>query len=233
MEKGKLEIEQSPILVTGCARSGTSMVAGVLNICGAFGGKLVGPTKYNARGMFENLSIKNNVDKAYLKSIDMDPKGQGPLPDTNNLSIPSNWKKRVNNIMLEEGYEKGPWFYKGARACLIWPIWDYAYPNAKWVIVRRRSVDIAESCLKTSFMNRYSEYEDWIKWINHHEKKFVEMVEAGLNVKQIWPERMIKGNYEQLYEVIEWLGLTWKSEETMAFIEPKLWKAKVKGGIKV
>ena len=59
------------------------------------------------------------------------------------------------------------------------------------------------------------------------------MIHAGLNVKVIWPERMVKGNYEQIYEVIEWLGLSWKGKEVMDFIEPKLWKAKQKMGIKL
>jgi hypothetical protein len=223
-----MEIEKSPILITGCARSGTSMVGGVINICGAFGGKMYPGNPNNAKGMFENMAIRENVDKGYLKSINMDPKGQNPLPDTNSLPIPSNWRNQVERIYLEEGYEEGSWFYKGARSCLVWPVWHYAYPNAKWVIVRRRSADIATSCLNTGFMSAYSDYSDWIKWINHHEDKFVEMIQAGLNVKQIWPERMVKGNYEQLYEVIEWLGLEWKEKEVIDFIEPRLWKSKQK-----
>ena len=206
-------------------------MAGVINICGAFSGKCAGATKYNAKGMFEHEYIRKEVDQRYLKSIGMDPKGQDPLPDTSNLQIPSDWRQRVDAAMIREGYKEGPWFYKGARAANIWPIWHYAYPNAKWVIVRRRSADIATSCLNTSFMNKYSTYEGWIKWINHHEDRFVEMIQAGLNVKQVWPERLMKGNYEQLFELIEWLGLTWKPTEVMEFIEPKLWKGKRKIGI--
>lgn len=224
-------IQTSPILITGCARSGTSMVAGVINICGAFGGNTGAGNKYNEKGLFENAKIRA-IDKEYLRSIGCDPKGQNPLPDTKNLTIPSNWRERIERAMLEDGYQKGPWYYKGARNCLTWPVWNYAFPNAKWVIVRRRSADIAESCLKTSFMNAYSTYEEWIMWINHHEECFVEMIKAGLNVKMVWPERMVKGNYEQMYELIEWLGLTWKSDQVMDFIEPKLWKARIKQGIK-
>ncbi len=247
MEK---KIEKSPILITGCARSGTSMVAGAIDICGAYGGVLTGPTKYNQKGQFENAYIRDQVEKPYLKSQNLDPLGQFPLADTSNLYIPTSWRSQIENTLIREGYnnklvkvnQKYPewdyydgksWYYKGAKACQIWPIWNYAFPDAKWVIVRRASRDIAQSCLDTAFMRYYSEYEGWIKWINHHEEKFVEMVNAGLNVKVIWPERGIKGNYEQLYEVIEWLGLTWRAEKVMEFIEPKLWKAKVKLGLKI
>jgi hypothetical protein len=82
-------------------------------------------------------------------------------------------------------------------------------------------------------MNAYSTHEEWIKWINFHEDRFVEMIQAGLNVKIIWPERLVKGNYEQLYEVIEWLGLPWQSQEVLNFIDPKLWKAKLNEKMKV
>jgi hypothetical protein len=163
----------------------------------------------------------------------LDPLGQHPVADTKSISIPNNWRDLVENTMIRQGYKKGPWFYKGAKACQIWPVWHHAFPFAKWVIVRRRNADIADSCLNTAFMRYYTTFDGWIDWTNYHEQKFVEMIQAGLNVKQIWPERMIKGNYEQLYEVIEWLGLPWKSKEVMDFIEPKLWKAKQKLGIKV
>jgi len=233
MENKQLEIEQSPILITGCARSGTSMVAGVINICGSFGGKLYGPNKYNAKGMFENQRIREAIDKGYLRELKMDPKGQKPLPDTSKLPIPSDWKQKVDRIIVEEGYQGGSWFYKGARCCLVWPVWHYAYPNAKWIIVRRRSADIASSCLNTSFMDAYQDFEGWIKWVRHHEEKFVEMIQAGCNVKIVWPERLVNGDYTQLREAIEWLGLTWRPKEVMEFIEPKLWKTRRKVGLKI
>ena len=226
-----MKIEQSPIIVTGCARSGTSLIGGIINI--AFGGNLLGPNKYNQKGMFENGHIRDIIEKGYLKSIRMCPLGQKPLPNTKTIPIPADWKDVIHGVMKAEGYKEGPWFYKGAKACLIWPVWHYAFPNAKWVIVRRRSADIATSCLNTAFMHKHKTYDEWIGWINHHEDKFVEMMKEGVNVKVIWPERMVRGNYEQIFELIEWLGLTWKQKEVQDFIEPKLWKARQKLGLEV
>jgi hypothetical protein len=82
-------------------------------------------------------------------------------------------------------------------------------------------------------MNGYSDFDGWMGWVNTYEKRFVEMIQSGLNVKQVWPERMIKGDYEQLYEVIDWLGLKWKQKEVIEFLDPKLWKTKVKEGLNV
>ncbi len=57
------------------------------------------------------------------------------------------------------------------------------------------------------------------------------MINEGLNVKMVWPERLINANYGQMQELIEWLGLEWKPKEVMDFIEPKLWKQRKKLGI--
>ena len=229
-----------PILITGCARSGTSMVAGAIERCGAFGGVLAGATKNNRAGMFENTRIRNTIVKPYLRKLGMDPLGQYPLPDVASLSIPNNLNTLVTGIMKEQGYRNGPWFYKGAKLCLIWPIWTYAFPNAKWIIVRRQTADIVQSCLKTNFMRAFGkevfresagvkdEVEGWVWWVEQHKKRFVEMMEAGLNVKVVWPDKMVRGDYSQLYETVEWLGLKWDSDALIKFVDPKLWHSRRK-----
>lgn len=224
-----------PILITGAPRSGTSMVAGATNLCGAFGGEMRGPNRNNPKGMFENARIVNSIVKPYLRKLNVDPMGQFPLPDIKTLPIPSNLKTLVEGIMQQEGYSKGPWFYKGAKMCLVWPIWHYAFPDAKWVIVRRSTPDIIHSCFHTSFMRAFSrppfqqavgaknESEGWLWWVHQHEERFAEMIQAGLNVKVVWPDRMVNGNYKQLYQTIDWLGLKWNSKAVVEFVDPKLW----------
>ena len=58
-------------------------------------------------------------------------------------------------------------------------------------------------------VNANTEQEGWLWWVHEHEKLFVEMIEAGLNVKVIWPERMAGGDFTQIAEMLEWLGLQW------------------------
>lgn len=229
----------NPIIISGAARSGTSMVAGIINLCGAFGGDMSGPNKHNAKGMFENIRIRQ-LQKDYLMRNGYDKLGQYPLPNVHNLPIPNDWQDKVKNILKHEGYVDGPWMYKGAKSCLIHPVWKHAFPDAKWIIVRRKTKDIVNSCMKTGFMSAYNkdyirkqinvstEQDGWAWWVAQHKQRFVEMIEAGMNVKQVWPERMVNGDYSQMQEMIEWLGLEWNTE-VYNFIEPKLWKAK-KGG---
>jgi hypothetical protein len=222
-------MKDSPILITGCPRSGTSIIAAAINKSGAFVGGI------SKRGMFENSRIRDEVVKPYFDRMGADCKEQYPLPDLSTISIPMDWKHKVEEIMLEEGC-KDNWMYKGTGMCLIWPVWHYAFPNAKWIIVRRRTPDIIQSCLKTGYMNAFSdedvqkkvgvtsEAEGWKWWVRQHEQRFVEMIIEGLNCKIIWPERMVNGDYEQLHEVLDWVGLPWKSE-LLSFIDPLLWNS--------
>ena len=228
-----------PILITGCARSGTSMVAGAIKICGAFGGNMLSVNGDGEKSMFENAKIRDKIVKPFLSGVGADSFGQFPLPRITGLPIPSDWKQRVQQAMIDDGYTGGAWFYKCPKANLMWPVWNYAFPDAKWIVVRRRSGDIVTSCLKTAFMRAFravnvqrevgvrTEEEGWLWWIHQHEKRFVEMINEGLNVKIIWPNRLVLGDYQQLMETIEWLGLSWKSE-VLSFIDPKLWKARRK-----
>jgi hypothetical protein len=221
-----------PILITGCGRSGASMIAGVINICGAFGGDMGGTNKH-----YENIRIHQRLLTPYLYSIHTDPLGQYPVPNTNNITIPHDWAKKTATMIRLDGYQTGPWMVKGATLALTWPIWHYAFPNAKWIIVRRRTGDIIRSCLKTDFMRAFeveatqaavgvdNPIDGWRWWVHQYIEKFVEMTMAGLNVRTIWPERMVWGDYQQMFETIDWLGLRWTTQ-VLEFIDPKLWKVR-------
>ena len=233
------EITTPPILITGAARSGTSLVAGVINMCGAFGGEMSPGNTNNKKGMFENVRIRNTIIKPYLNDIGVDSMGQYPLPDVDNLMIPRDIRQRVLQIIIDEGYSGGPWVYKGAKMCLSWPVWHYAFPNAKWIIVRRKTDDIVNSCVRTGFMRAFynpgnqkavgakTEEQGWKWWVEQHEKRFNEMINEGLNCKVVWPDKMVHGDYAQLYETLKWLGLEWKSE-VLHFIDPLLFHSRKK-----
>jgi len=76
-------------------------------------------------------------------------------------------------------------------------------------------------------VNAATEQDGWLWWVHQHEQRFVEMIEAGVNVKQVWPERMVSRDYGQTEEMLKWLGLEW-TDDIFGFIEPKLWKVRQK-----
>ena len=214
---------KAPILITGIPRSGATMIAATINLCGAFGGNM---TK---RGMYTNDRIRDEVVKPYFICVGADPDAQKDFPKDYITSV--RFDNHIERIISEQGYREGPWMYKDYRISHQWPLWDMAYPNAKWIIVRRRTGDIIESCMKTAYMKAYDNREGWLQMVHAYEHRFVEMIEAGLNCKIIWPERMVNGDYTQLFELTDWLGLTWKND-ALQFIDSLLWKKhKLKGRI--
>src|SRR3990167_1759798 len=167
-----MNYSDNPIFITGCARSGTSLTAGIIHLCGAFGGKMRRPNINNQKGMFENIAITQDLVKPFLKSIGADKMGQNPLPDPAKVVLKANilahqWRQNVISILNSEGYiGDRPFFYKGAKMCLMWEIWHAAFPNAQWIIVRRNKEDIIDSCLRTSFMKAYKDRGGWAKWVD-------------------------------------------------------------------
>jgi hypothetical protein len=220
-----------PIFVTGAERSGRTIIAKILKLSGAFSGV--------TNSMYENIQIKKLMAE-YHKSINADPDCQYPLPQKEDIYPLLNFKESVFEILEIDNYDgKTPWMYKSSNLCQLWQLWNQAYPNAKWIIVRRKPSDIAYSCLRTTYMCGFSsvdrqkeigvvnETAAWLWWVKQHERMFQEMVVAGLNIKVIWPEDLVDGNYESIKEILDWAGLPFDEEMIRKEIDPMLWKSRI------
>lgn len=207
-------IEQSPIFVTGIDRSGSSLIARILEICGAQTG--------DVNGRYEHYGLKQLLSN-YLDYLGIEENKQYPLPNATTIPIVPTWKKDVSVACLDIDKTK-PWVLKSSRLAQLYPLWNVMYPGAKWIIVRRRSGDIISSCLQTAYMNSYAtpkilkeigcetERDGWLWWIHQQEKVFVQMIEQKLDCKIVWPERMRDGDYAQIVELLDWLNLKWTPE---------------------
>lgn len=225
------DLTTSPIFITGIERSGSSIIARIFKECGAFTGETT--------EMFENKKIKLMLDKYYV-SQNISPKGQYPLP-VQNLNLNFTWEPQIQDILKSENYNQGIWMYKSFKLCQTWKMWHFLYPNAKWIIVRRRTGDIISSCLKTRYMDAYYDEkvrneigvktasEGWLWWIRQHEKLFHEMSNT-VDYRVVWPERMAYGDFNQIEEVIKWTGLNWNTNIPNK-ITPLMWNSKQKGVI--
>jgi hypothetical protein len=183
-------------------------------------------TRWNKKGQFEHEVIRDKLTKPFLASIGCDPMGQDPLPGTFANMIEPNWRNRVLKVIKEEGYDgAGRWFFKGAKSCLIWPVWHKAFPKADWVVVRRKDENIINSCMKTSFMKKRKTRESWQEWIDHHKACWSAMVTAGLSVREIWPGETVDGNgaLGPLKALVWSLGLDWDDDRVRDFVTKELW----------
>ncbi len=154
----------SPFLITGAPRSGTSVTAGVVHICGAWGGLMAGPNKFNPKGYYENLEMSELI-RSFLRQRALDPLGQWPLPRTQPIvdeisagSALTRMRTRIRTILLDQGYTPTrPWMLKQPKLLLIWPVFAALFPTARWVLVRRDSEKICDSCACAPFMTRFKD----------------------------------------------------------------------------
>ncbi len=225
------DIMPNPILITGCARSGTSMVAGLVRLSGAYSGNI--RKESHTAAHHENRAIVEHLVKPYLRSIDADPKGQKPLPDRGVVAVTatpekaSEWRLHIYRRFLADGYSSGPWFYKGAKMCLIWPMFHAAFPESRWIIVRRPDDAVIESCLRAPFMGSYKGAQGWQGWVDEHLAAFNEMHEAGMKIREVWSDRVAGGDFTEIKDAVEWCGLTFDEDKAREFVDPKLYHGAV------
>ena len=210
-----------PILITGVPRSGSSAIAAVINICGAFAGTM------SKKGMYSNDTIREFFVKPYLDRLNVDVDGQNPLPSTDSVIVPAYWKDRIEQAIIDDGYKDGAWMYKDSRLTVTWPLWNISFPDAKWIIVRRRTGDVIQSCMKTGYMKAFEDEAGWLTMVDAYEERFRQMIAEGINHRIIWPERMVDGDFNQLYELCDWLGLKWDNK-AMDKINNLLWSKTIK-----
>ena len=204
------------ILITGAARSGTSLTTRILQ---AHGAALGNPKAVNR--LCENTLVRERILKPHLRALGADPLGQDPLPDTDAVQPIEGLGKSVRRTLgpTPRGVERA---YKDAKLCLVWPAWHAAFPGAKWVIVRRAPSKIVASCLRTSFMRAFGDDEDaWREWVRQHEQRFKAMRKA-VNAIEVRPDHYIR-DPERFRPVAEHCGLTFRPELVTAAVDPELW----------
>jgi hypothetical protein len=212
--------------VLGLPRSGTSMVAGCLEICGAWTGRTVpGSEAENPKGFFEHVIIREQITKQLLTRLGCDPLGVRKLPPVDLQGEVSNLAEIIRVILEKEGYAHDrPWLYKDAKLTLLWPIYKKSFPDAKWVIVSRVKEEVIDSCLRTSFMRQHSGDRDyWERFVAEYVSRLNALKDSGASVLEISSSEIIEGSLEGVKNVVDRLGLTYRETELQAFVTPSYW----------
>lgn len=216
----------SPIFVLGLPRSGTSMVAGAIGICGAWTGSTVpGGSPANPKGFFEHAVIREQVTKQVLIRLGYGPLGVRNLPPVDlQVEIPG-LADTIRQVVEADGYANNmPWLYKDAKLTLLWPIFKKAFPRATWVVVRRDEEGFIDSCLRTGFMNQHArDRAFWKKFSDEYCVRIDALNNSDASVLEISSPDIIKGNFEPLEQLVSSLGLEYREAELKAFISPAYW----------
>lgn len=201
----------SPILVTGVPRSGATFLARIINMCSVDIGMC-------------NKMYENSVLKA-LNSV-MLSDNEFPIIHKENVDAGEYtvFKKHVTEILFQQNIFQNKFLYKDSNLTLTWRYWYKMYPDAEWIIVRRKTPHIINSCMLTHHMNLMKdannlnvvgakdEKEGWLWLVHQYEKQWVEMIKAGIKIKEVYPDRMENKDYSKIAELIKDLGLTWNND---------------------
>lgn len=204
-----------PIFILGAPRSGLSLAAGSLNICGA----------WSEDGAHEARGLQKQIIKPILEKLNSDPRGTRELPILESLQEIPNLKDVIFNIISSEGYmDSTPWLFSDSRLTLIWPILMFAFPDARWIIIRRETADIVRSCLKTdAVQQRLSDPALWETLTGNYLKRLELLKTNVTSYNEIWPHTIVKDSLASLESLVNELGLNWKADDVLNFINEDHW----------
>jgi hypothetical protein len=201
----------NPILITGVPRSGATFIARLLAMSGAQVGEV--------NRMFESVKLTEQ-NKNLLHTV------KRPLEVKESIeSATFNYfAANITNIVQTEQIHGLKWLFKSNTLTLAWRYWNKLYPDAQWVIVRRKPPYIINSCTKTAYMDMMksakirdhigvkTEQDGW-KWlIKQYEHQWREMYRAGLNIVEVYPDRMANEDFTQVKILVRQCNFTWNTE---------------------
>jgi len=217
--------KKQPILITEVPRSGAGIIAGALQQAGIFFGEV--------NALYQNTCISDELVLSLLQQ-NADPNGYFPLPAIGNQKISVHLKDNVTKMLSLQGRERGQkWAFVDHRLILDWKAWNAAFPEALWVVVRRDTEDIINSCLKTGWMQTYhkaaiqqrlgvSTAEAGWRWMV--EQYLIRLQDLYNGVRYnltIHPHKVARKNYGEIEQLLSICGCQ-MDENVLNYVHSKL-----------
>jgi hypothetical protein len=218
---------EAPVLVTGVPRSGTSMVTGLLGVCGLWLGQTVSGGRENVHGFFENMILRERVQKEILRQGGFDPLGVRRLPPRNWHPRAANFRQVVAAAIAAQQYDGScAWGFKDAKMTLTWRLWHEHFPQARWIIVRRPREQIIASCMRTSFMRQHSsDPAFWDEFVAKYIERIAVLQQTVGWSRTIEAGDIVAGTRDPMKQLVASLGLTWQADAVRSFVSPVHWSA--------
>jgi hypothetical protein len=139
-----------PVAVAGMHRSGSSLIARLLNLCGLDLGpadQLMPPAPDNTEGFWECVPFFR-VNEEILRELggqwDRPPQ---PLPGWESERLLNPWRELAGGLPGTLGL-KEPWGWKDPRNSLTLPFWNELWPDLRVVVCVRNPLEVANSLLQ-------------------------------------------------------------------------------------
>lgn len=218
------------IIVLGMHRSGTSIVARLLNMMGAYfapEGAAMPPTPDNPKGYWErndivvlNEGILANLGATWnrISQLDLSKVSEG---------LQQEFDKQAGTIL--QGLDANrPWMAKDPRFCLLLPLWLRLLEVPVFIYVYRNPIQIAQSLRSRDGFSMHFGIALWEKYTLQALKHSTGFPRILLSFHDIMadPVKTVKSLYDQLIEKdVQGLRLP-SHKEILSFIDPKLFHKK-------
>ncbi|MFC1618497.1 tetratricopeptide repeat protein [Candidatus Neomarinimicrobiota bacterium] len=211
-----------PVCITGMHRSGTSMIARMLNLCGLYLGaeeKIMPADAGNPTGYWQNLEM-DQISEAILANfsggwdflLPVMASGWEHQDDLNVLRT-----KAQSNIARMETNK--PWGWKDPRACLTIPFWKSLLPELKVVVCLRNPIEVVDSLHKHTGSTTAFTYNLWIRYY----QRILEDVSKECRIITHY-DSYFSDPGSELDRLLNWLGwevATKQAEQAQRFISSK------------
>jgi hypothetical protein len=151
---------ESPVILAGMHRSGTSLIAGFLHRSGIdMGEALVAPDSANPRGYNEDCGFVE-----FHTEILQQAHGSAwyaPAP----VSCDPQVETAARALLLERA-GKGRWGWKDPRTCLFLELWRKLAPDAKFVMVFRNPFAVVDSLHRREQGTKKLHWRARAQWLN-------------------------------------------------------------------
>lgn len=160
---------ESPIVILGMHRSGTSALAGTIRLLGVeLGSRLIVSSPDNPRGFWEHPDIVTLHEKL-LGALNSAWHDVAPLPAG---WVDSAIARRVMSgliaVIQRDFSQCGPWAFKDPRTCRLLPLWlrifDALQLAPRFIIITRHPFEVAASLAKR---NGFTSPHAHLLWLQH------------------------------------------------------------------
>lgn len=224
--QSRIADENTVVCIAGMHRSGTSMIARLLNLSGVFFGdeeQLMPPHPDNPKGYWENTKIVD-INRAVLKHLGG---GWDFLPP----NTPDDW---ITDPALSALFDEGKnvirtfadyivWGWKDPRNSLVLPFWQKLIPNLKVVIPLRNPLAVARSLRKR---NGFSIAAGLNLWLMYNKYVLAYTSDDRIITPYEW---YFKTPQQELKRVLNFLNIQLSDEEITricSYVSPQLQRNK-------
>lgn len=160
-----------PVTIAGMHRSGTSMVARMLNLAGLDLGpvdQLIQPAADNPEGFWESVPFVS-LNQDLMEELGGGWHAPADLPPGwEQAESLNSWRERAARLPAQLGL-KEPWGWKDPRNSITLPFWRSLWPSLRIVVCVRHPLEVASSLLER---NQFPLLRGLNLWLDYYRRLF-------------------------------------------------------------